>query len=285
MGICSSSSRSSDSDNNGRSEREGLPQGDLPLSTDKPSWTTREPKTREEILRQQREVVLDHAYMLFIQACVALSPSSLSCYCLTMPGSHELSFQQFWDTTPMLEGRQEIWNALRAAANSDDHDFAQTILASAGVRLPDGTLRVAYDELGNIYRLPMYCICMPDNVLGLSVACADQPMDNPSEAPSSPTTTPAHPAAGQASASGGIPARQGDVQPLKIRVSNGRNLTLEDAGQDDTIRRIRALVAKEVNLDPNRLLMMFVGKALADKVTLSTLGIRKNEVLQVMLLP
>eukprot|EP00730_Choanoeca_flexa_P019358 TRINITY_DN9448_c0_g1_i1.p2 TRINITY_DN9448_c0_g1~~TRINITY_DN9448_c0_g1_i1.p2 ORF type:complete len:247 (+),score=61.79 TRINITY_DN9448_c0_g1_i1:1254-1994(+) len=246
MGICSSSSRSSDSDNNGRSEREGLPQGDLPLSTDKPSWTTREPKTREEILRQQRE---------------------------------------FWDTTPMLEGRQEIWNALRAAANSDDHDFAQTILASAGVRLPDGTLRVAYDELGNIYRLPMYCICMPDNVLGLSVACADQPMDNPSEAPSSPTTTPAHPAAGQASASGGIPARQGDVQPLKIRVSNGRNLTLEDAGQDDTIRRIRALVAKEVNLDPNRLLMMFVGKALADKVTLSTLGIRKNEVLQVMLLP
>eukprot|EP00730_Choanoeca_flexa_P019359 TRINITY_DN9448_c0_g1_i10.p4 TRINITY_DN9448_c0_g1~~TRINITY_DN9448_c0_g1_i10.p4 ORF type:complete len:108 (+),score=9.61 TRINITY_DN9448_c0_g1_i10:1150-1473(+) len=69
MGICSSSSRSSDSDNNGRSEREGLPQGDLPLSTDKPSWTTREPKTREEILRQQRE---------------------------------------FWDTTPMLEGRQEV---------------------------------------------------------------------------------------------------------------------------------------------------------------------------------
>jgi hypothetical protein len=55
---------------------------------------------------------------------------------------------------------------LRAAAEADDHEFAQTILASAGVRLPDGMLLtcveasclVPYSRSALLSREPTRCI-------------------------------------------------------------------------------------------------------------------------------
>ena len=40
---------------------------------------------------------------------------------------------EFWDTAPAFEGKQEIWNALKAAteaAERDDHELAQAILVN-----------------------------------------------------------------------------------------------------------------------------------------------------------
>lgn len=48
---------------------------------------------------------------------------------------------EFWDTAPAFEGRKEIWDALRAAANafeSNDHLLAQAILDGASITLPHG---------------------------------------------------------------------------------------------------------------------------------------------------
>ena len=50
---------------------------------------------------------------------------------------------EFWDTAPAFEGKVEIWNALKAAAEaaeSDDFDLAQAILDGAGISLPNGSL-------------------------------------------------------------------------------------------------------------------------------------------------
>ena len=39
------------------------------------------------------------------------------------------------------------------------------ILDSAAIHLPNGTLRLAYDELGNLYKVPAFCITFPENMM------------------------------------------------------------------------------------------------------------------------
>ena len=51
----------------------------------------------------------------------------------------------FWETAPAYEGRREIWDALRAAAEAaeeEDYELAQAIVTGANVSLPTGALRV-----------------------------------------------------------------------------------------------------------------------------------------------
>ena len=59
---------------------------------------------------------------------------------------------EFWDTAPAFDGKQEIWNALKAAVEAtetnNDYDLAQAILDGAGVSMPNGSLVECYDELG-----------------------------------------------------------------------------------------------------------------------------------------
>ncbi|EDV22715.1 uncharacterized protein TRIADDRAFT_28315, partial [Trichoplax adhaerens] len=73
--------------------------------------------------------------------------------------------QEFWETAPVYEGRREIWNALQAATQTDDLQLAQAIIDSANVILPTGSLASAYDELGNHYVLPEYCLSEPTNLI------------------------------------------------------------------------------------------------------------------------
>lgn len=46
--------------------------------------------------------------------------------------------EEFWETAPAFEGRKEIWDALRAAAETDDHTWAQAIVDGANITLPTG---------------------------------------------------------------------------------------------------------------------------------------------------
>eukprot|EP00128_Syssomonas_multiformis_P012749 Colp12_sorted_trinity150504_noHs@20398 len=73
--------------------------------------------------------------------------------------------QEFWDTAPAFEGKKEVWQALRAAAECSDQVIAQGILDSAGVILPTGQLSEAYDEQGVHYKVPLYCLTAPQNLL------------------------------------------------------------------------------------------------------------------------
>lgn len=45
---------------------------------------------------------------------------------------------EFWETAPAFEGKKEIWDALRAAAETDDHTWAQAIVDGANITLPTG---------------------------------------------------------------------------------------------------------------------------------------------------
>ncbi|KAA8581183.1 hypothetical protein FQN60_002764, partial [Etheostoma spectabile] len=75
---------------------------------------------------------------------------------------------EFWDTAPAFEGRKEIWDALKAAAVAlefNDHELAQAI---------------CYDELGNRYQLPVYCLAPPVNLI------SERSDDDPSDSPDTP---------------------------------------------------------------------------------------------------
>ena len=54
---------------------------------------------------------------------------------------------------------------MKAACESEDEMLTAAILDSADIRLPNGTLRLAYDELGNMYKIPAFCLTFPDNML------------------------------------------------------------------------------------------------------------------------
>ncbi len=47
----------------------------------------------------------------------------------------------FWETAPLYDGRKEVWDALKVAAEAaetEDYDLAQAIITGAGVLLPKG---------------------------------------------------------------------------------------------------------------------------------------------------
>ncbi|KAJ8531526.1 hypothetical protein K7X08_026960 [Anisodus acutangulus] len=71
---------------------------------------------------------------------------------------------EFWDTAPHYGGRKEIWDALRAAAESDI-SLAQAIVDSSGLIVQAPYLTVCYDERGNKYELPKYVLREPTNLI------------------------------------------------------------------------------------------------------------------------
>lgn len=122
---------------------------------------------------------------------------------------------EFWDTAPAFEGRKEIWDALKAAAvalECNDHELAQAIVDGASITLPHGedvtawslasvsvfvhesdgfssflwhagTLTECYDELGNRYQLPVYCLAPPVNLI------SERSDEDASDSPEPPVAT------------------------------------------------------------------------------------------------
>jgi len=74
--------------------------------------------------------------------------------------------EEFCITSPNYDGRQEIWQALKAVCETDSLEMAQVIVESAGIKVPTGKLTDGcYDELGNQYVLPNFCLIDPSNMI------------------------------------------------------------------------------------------------------------------------
>ena len=107
---------------------------------------------------------------------------------------------EFWETAPAFDGRKEIWDALRAAtvaAEALDFQLSQAILDGANISVPNGYvlalsssprtnqinsvsstryLTECYDELGTQYKVPIYCLSYPINIVK-----EDNGRDSPAE--------------------------------------------------------------------------------------------------------
>ncbi|KAG7321218.1 hypothetical protein KOW79_015633 [Hemibagrus wyckioides] len=166
---------------------------------------------------------------------------------------------EFWDTAPAFEGRKEIWDALKAAAQafeSNDHELAQAIIDGASITLPHGALTECYDELGNRYQLPVYCLSPPVNMI-----------EEKSE-----TETPEAPEA---------PPTEGHECQLRLRLSTGRDLRLAVRSGDSVLFMKRRLQAQE-GLEASSQRWFFSGRPLSDRMKLHELNISKDYVVQVI---
>ncbi|XP_059586256.1 ubiquitin domain-containing protein 1 [Alligator mississippiensis] len=166
---------------------------------------------------------------------------------------------EFWDTAPAFEGRAEIWDALKAAAGAveaSDHGLAQAILDGASITLPHGSLTECYDELGNRYQLPVYCLAPPVNLI------QERGEDEGPEA--------AEPAPG---------ARR--EFPLKVRLSTGRDVRL-GASMADTVGQLKRQLQAREGIEPAWQRWFFSGKLLTDRTRLQDTRLQKDFVVQVI---
>ncbi|KAG9284958.1 hypothetical protein G9A89_009768 [Geosiphon pyriformis] len=195
---------------------------------------------------------------------------------LLTPSQLKRQRDAFWDTAPTYEGRLEIWQALRCASESDDLDLAQAILDSANVTLPTGNLADGcYDELGNRYLIPPYCIIDPTNLIksvgdSQEGTSTDRLIDDTqgklsSDLQNNPRTS---------------------QQNITIRISNtAKDVDLKINRNLDTIATLRQKLYAQEGLDVTRInaRFFFLGKLLDDKTHISDIKIVDGQVLQALI--
>ncbi|TRZ03629.1 hypothetical protein DNTS_008599 [Danionella cerebrum] len=165
---------------------------------------------------------------------------------------------EFWDTAPAFDGRKEIWDALRAAAKAiecNDHELAQAIVDGASISLPHGSLMDSYDELGNRYQLPAYCLSPPVNMVSETKDLVFEQIE---------------------------PQEKKDLEfQLKVRLSTGKDLRL-NATMTSTIRQLKKQLQIQEDIDTANQRWFFSGKLLTDKTRLQDTKIQKDFVIQVI---
>ncbi|XP_028824790.1 ubiquitin domain-containing protein 1-like isoform X2 [Denticeps clupeoides] len=221
MGGCVGTVRAAPGGSRGRGRRNKKRGGrNEPLKKDKPKWKSDYPMTEGQ-LRSKRD--------------------------------------EFWDTAPAFDGRKEIWDALKAAAMAlecNDHELAQAIVDGANITLPHGSLTECYDELGNRYQLPAYCLAPPTNLILER---------NESEVSEQPEPQ--------------APSRK--EFPLKVRLSTGKDLRLT-ASMADSICQLKKQLQVQEDIDAAHQRWFFSGKLLTDKTRLQDTKIQKDFVIQVI---
>nr|XP_008508047.1 PREDICTED: ubiquitin domain-containing protein 2 [Equus przewalskii] len=202
---------------------------------------------------------LDHIALGRNQPLKKEKPKWKSDYPMT-DGQLRSKRDEFWDTAPAFEGRKEIWDALKAAAHafeSNDHELAQAIIDGANITLPHGALTECYDELGNRYQLPVYCLAPPINMI--EEKSDIETLDIPEPPPNS-----------------------GYECQLRLRLSTGKDLKLVVRSTDTVYHMKRRLHAAE-GVEPSSQRWFFSGRPLTDKMKLEELKIPKDYVVQVIM--
>lgn len=170
---------------------------------------------------------------------------------------------EFWDTAPAFEGRKEIWDALKAAAyavESNDFTLAQAIVDGANIVLPTGTLLECYDELGNRYQLPIYCLSPPINLIE----------DNDKAESPSPESE---------------PLNGGQELTIKLRLSSsGRDIKILVRTLETVLSAKRRLQTME-GISPSCQRWFFGGRLLGDKMKIEETKLQPGFVVQVIVSP
>lgn len=171
---------------------------------------------------------------------------------------------EFWDTSPAFEGRKEIWDALKAAAEAletGNRDLAQAILDGASITLPTGFLSDCYDELGCRYVLPPYVLSSPTNIVNTK----PEPNTESTVSPTSPVT-------------------MAPDMHLKIRLTIGDHTTDEKLPVNslERVADVKERLRQNHNLGKGRIRMICCGKILSDKTAIKDTKVPKSFIVQVI---
>ncbi|RWS07286.1 ubiquitin domain-containing protein 2-like protein [Dinothrombium tinctorium] len=172
---------------------------------------------------------------------------------------------EFWETAPAFEGRKEIWDALKAAAyasENNDYDLAQAILDGALISLPNGTLLDCYDELGNRYQLPIYCLSAPINLI-------EEGSDSESPSPESEPISEGR--------------FGGEEISVKFRISSSCKDVKMSVFSKETILSAKRKLATIEGIEPNKQRWFFGGRLLNDKMKIEDAKLQSGFVVQVII--
>lgn len=180
---------------------------------------------------------------------------------------------EFWDTAPAFGNIscRPIWDALRHAAECEDAETAQAIMSAIDVTLPHGNLSVVYDQLGNKYDIPPYCLSEPVNLVKTDseVPGGNQGNTSATEDKSDSDSAPVAPPA--------------DLR-VKLRLSTNQQL-LWNGPPSTNIATLKAFVAEKEGVTPERQRWLFGGQMLPDSQTLAGAKVPADAVVQVMVRP
>jgi len=180
---------------------------------------------------------------------------------------------EFWDTQPNYSGRREIWQAVKGALECEDKETAQLILDAVDVTLPNGNLSLVYDELGNKYEIPNFCLCDPDNLVPEGGDGAGAGARSPGEAGGTP---------------GAKKDKDGDKEEkklgIKLRLNPGPELKWSGPASA-TIGEIKAFVEEDQGIPPARQRLIFGGMILTNDQTLTAAKLVEDGVVQVIVRP
>lgn len=215
------------------------------------------------------------------------------------------SFSSVRDTR--VQGRQEMWQALRVAVEAGDDSTSAAILESAGLQ-PfdiDAVERFfTYDQKGFKYEVPLYCLYAPSNLLrdapppaaaAATAKAAQAPLQvqvAPSsarsqqhssvndEAKSAEPQSQVQAGAAPATVGGGT----GKSLKFTIRFSNGLADYPLDARSSTSIAALKSLIcSRHPSLAPlhDSLRLYYLGKWMSQPAwTLGEIGMKKEMVLQ-----
>lgn len=119
-----------------------------------------------------------------------------------------------------------------------------------------GSLLESYDELGNRYQLPAYCLAPPVNLIS-------DGKDHVSEHSE-------------------LQEKKENEFQLKVRLSTGKDLRLS-ASMADSIRQLKKQLQLQEDIDTACQRWFFSGKQLSDKMRLQDTKIQKDFVIQVVI--
>ena len=122
-----------------------------------------------------------------------------------------------------------------------------------------GSLTEAYDELGNNYKVPLYCINKPSNLINDDIRETTS-KDNEDEEKDAPT---------------------GEAYPVKFRLSTGKEMKLQ-VYPSDTVHKLKKIINKREGVAIARQRWFYSGRLLTDKMTAQDADIKKGYVVQII---
>jgi len=225
--------------------------------------------------------------------------------------------EEFWDTR--IEGKAEMWQAIRMSAEAGDASTAAAIMDSAGLTPYDidkADSCYCYDQLGNRYEVPMFVLYEPSNLLDdnstnlpkQNIALDTHKQNDPRLASSqskedtvectSSSKSIASPVKGEAgpsliesvntSANSDSSSEHDEKKEarisFKVRLSSGQDISVT-MKPTDSISEMKRKVAQLCGTPANKQKVIYRGKLLPDVSILKDHAITNKTVVQVMALP
>ncbi|KAI7881652.1 hypothetical protein K492DRAFT_176989 [Lichtheimia hyalospora FSU 10163] len=182
--------------------------------------------------------------------------------------------ETFWETAPTFEGRPEIWQAIQAAVDTSDITMAQSILDAANVIIPTGNpSEGCYDELGNRYVIPMYCLVDPTNLVNdneATTAAAISPPSPPTAGSASvaPIDTP-KPLVKEKTSNISLAGSEMSLIPITVRLSTAQDIKVDISRHDETVASLRTRIFMQAgnNITPttHTIRLIYLGRVLTDE--------------------